>query len=116
VLEAILTRERPGVQAQIGRDRVPAAGRQQAFAQEQHDRDRAGDERDAHERELEVAEAAHAGVRRVGGGDHVHRGAGQGQERAGMRAERERDEELCRRASEAHGEGFPSRRVVSARS
>ena len=50
------------------------------------DRDRADEQRDADERELEVAEPAHAGV--VGGlrDDHVHRRPGQHEQRAGVRA------------------------------
>ena len=102
VLELVLLDERARVLAEVGRQHARAALRQQALAEQHDDRDRADQERDADERELEVAEAAHAGV--VGGlrDDHVHRRAREHEQRAGVRGERERQQQLRGRAAEPH--------------
>ena len=101
--ETVLLDERASVVGEVLRQRPRAPGRQQSCTEEEHDRDRAGDERDAGEREREVAEAAGPGVVRVLGGDHVHRRARQGEQRPGVCGERERHQELRGRPPQSCG-------------
>ncbi len=100
VLEAILLDERPRVRAEVGRQRVAAPLRQQSLPEKEHDRQRPEERGHSGERELEVAEPAHAGV--LGGveGDHVHRRSGEREQPSGTRGERERHEQLRRRNPE----------------
>ncbi len=58
----------------------------------------------ADERELEESERASAGTRRHLGHEEVHGCAGQGEERAGARGERERDEHVRRHDLGARGD------------
>jgi hypothetical protein len=73
VCEAVLLNEGAGMVREVLRDRARGPVRDQPLAEEQDERDRAHHERDAGEREREVAEAARTGVVRVLGGDHVDR-------------------------------------------
>ena len=77
---------------------------QELFAEEDGDDDAADHERDARQREFEVAEAATVGVVERVGDQHVHRRAGQQQHRAAVRPEDERHEKTPGRAAEPHGE------------
>ena len=88
VRERVLRRERARVVAEVGRERARVALRQQPVAERQRDQDHARDQRHADERELEEAEAA-GGV----GDDHVDRRPSQRQQRAGVRAEGEREQQ-----------------------
>ena len=101
--QAELLDEGGGVFAQVGRKRLAGPHRQQALAEKDRDGHASGDQRDAHEGELEIAEPAGAGV--LGGleDQHVHRRAGQRQHRARMRAEDQRHQHLRRRTPQTHG-------------
>ena len=103
-LELVLARERPRMPAEVGRDRLAVAVRQQPLAEEDDDRDRADHERHADEREVEVPERLHPGVLRRGVHDHVDRRARQGEQRAGVGAEGERQQELRRGPTKADRE------------
>jgi hypothetical protein len=88
--------------AEVARAGARRVVREQALAEEQHDDHRADDERHADQGEREVSEAS---VARLGGelrGDDVHRRARERQQRAGVRPERQRQEELAGRAAQAH--------------
>ena len=60
------------------------------------------DERHPHERELEEPEPSDARVACGVGDDHVDRRAGEREHRSGVRAERERQQQLGRRPAEPH--------------
>ena len=100
MLELVLAYERARVSAEVAADRARGACRQEALAEQRHDRERPEDERDADERELEEREAPGACVGGGVGDDHVHRRSGQREQRAGVRAERERQQQLRRRAAD----------------
>ena len=99
-VEPVLARERARVAAEVGRDRLAVAVRQQPLAEEDDDRDRARHERDADERELEEPERLDAGVLRRGVDDHVDRRAGQRRASTRVRAECEREQQLRGRPAE----------------
>ncbi len=61
-LEPVLLDQRAGVTREIARHRGAAGVRQQFLAQQHQDHHRAGEQRHAHQRELEEAEVAGAGV------------------------------------------------------
>jgi hypothetical protein len=73
---------------------VRAPVRQQALAEQHDDRDRADQQWDADEREVEEAEAARAGLVGGLGYDDVDRSARQDEQRACVRGEGERHQQL----------------------
>ena len=103
VVERVLIDERPGEVAEVPLHRARLPGRQQPLAEEDDDRDRPGEQRNADERELEEPEPAHPRVIRVPGDDDVDRRPGEREQRPGMRSERERHQDLGRRHAEADG-------------
>jgi hypothetical protein len=88
------------VAAEVGRQRSPAAVRQQVPAEQHDDRHGSGQERDPHEGELEVAERADSGVHRRLVHDHVHGRSGERQHRPGVGREHEGHEQLRGRLTE----------------
>ena len=103
IVEPVLLAERPGVPAEVGRHRPAAPLRQQALPEQHHDRHGPKQQRDPHDGELEVAEAAHAGVHRRLRHEHVHRRAGERQQRPGVGRKHEGHEQLRGRAAEPDG-------------
>ena len=93
----VLVDERPGEVPEVARHRARLPLRQQPLPEEHHDRDRADQEGHADEGELEEPEPADAGVVGSLGDDHVDGGPGEREERARVRAEGERQQELGRR-------------------
>ena len=94
VIDLVLVDERAGMIAEVVRDRPTAPMGQESFAEEDDDRHRADEERDADERKLEEAEAADAGVLGRLRDDDVDGRAGEREQRTRMGAERERHQEL----------------------
>ena len=103
VLEPVVLDERPGVAAEVARDRPRTALRQQPRPEQHDDQDRPDDERDTDERELEEAEAPDPGVGGVVRDDHVDGRAGEREQRARVRGEGDRHQQLRRRAPEPNG-------------
>ena len=85
------------VRASVPKSRVVDAGRafgQQPLAEEDDDRNRAGEQGQADERELEEAEPPDARLVGELGDDHVDRRAGEREQRARVGAEGERQQQL----------------------
>jgi hypothetical protein len=103
VLEQVLLGQGVGVAAQVGREHPHRPFRQQPPAEQHHHRDRARQQRDPDQGELEEAEAADPGVGCRLGHQHVHRGAGQGQHRPGVGGERQWQQQPGGELVEPHG-------------
>ena len=97
--------ERPRELAEVARRRSHGPVGEQTPAEQDDDRDRPHDEREAHEGELEEAESPHSCVVGGLGDDDVQGRPGQGQERARVRTEGEREQEPRGRLAEPHGHG-----------
>ncbi len=102
IVQAVLLDQGPGVCAQVGRDRPPAALRQQALPEQHHDRHRAQDEGNADDGELEEAERRQPVLRRRFRHEHVDRRAGERQQRSGMCRKYQRHQQLRGSTTEAN--------------
>ena len=101
VVQRVVLDQRARMLAQVGGDRLAAAVRQQARAEEQDDGHRAEEQRHADPGELEIAEGGQAGIDRGIGDQDVHRRAGQRQQRAGMAGEDQAASAAARAAGRA---------------
>jgi hypothetical protein len=93
---AVLPDQRPRVVAEVRRDAARRPVGHQPVAEQLHDGDRPGQQRQADQREVEVAEPAGAGVHGGIGDDDVDRGPGQGEQRPGVRREDQRQQQSRR--------------------
>jgi hypothetical protein len=92
-VDCVLSRERPRVLAEIGRDRPNITRRQQTTTEQQHDRNRPQHKRHTNQGEAEIAESVMATLRGRLGDDHVHRRPGQRKHRTGAGRECQRHQE-----------------------